>query len=43
LVHLHPANGTSLRSSSVGTLQGNAVLLSKAVLAGKDTVALRVE
>jgi hypothetical protein len=43
IVHFHPANGRNLRSTSYGSLQGNTVVLSKALLAEKTVPVLHVE
>jgi hypothetical protein len=43
IVHFHPAGGRNLRSTSHGSLQGNTVVLSEAVLAEKTVHVLHVE
>jgi hypothetical protein len=43
IVHFHPASGRNLRSTSYGSLQGNTVVLSKALLAEKTVHVLHVE
>jgi hypothetical protein len=43
IVHFHPANDRNLRSTSYGSLQGNTVVLSKALLAEMTVPVLHVE
>lgn len=40
LIHIHPPDGRTLRSTSAGTLQGNAILLSRNDLEGKQKLEL---
>jgi hypothetical protein len=42
VLHVHPADGRALKSTSRGTLQGNTVTIAKADLEGKSTVDLDI-
>ncbi|HEY1213448.1 MAG TPA: hypothetical protein VGE93_07420, partial [Bryobacteraceae bacterium] len=43
MIHIHPPNGRKLSSTSVGRLQGNAVLIERGQLQGKQRLELRVQ
>lgn len=43
MIHIHPPNGRKLTSTSVGQLQGNAVLIERGQIQGKPTLELRVQ
>lgn len=42
IVHIHPANGDTLLSSSAGKLNGNAVLLERQLLLSQERLVLNV-
>ncbi len=43
LIHVHPPDGRALKSSSVGTVRGSAVLLAQSALAGKRRVVIAID
>jgi hypothetical protein len=42
VVHIHPADGRKLKATSVGMVQGNAVMIGKAELAGRSALELTI-